>query len=98
MFGEKVKELRTGMGWTQQELGSKLQVSKQSVSNWENGNIMPSIELLIRISDLFQVTTDYILDRSSALSLDITELDSGQREIVSRIVAYFRNSKPVKKK
>lgn len=98
MFGEKVKELRTGMGWTQQELGNRLQVSKQSVSNWENGNIMPSIELLVRISDLFQVTTDYILDRADNLSLDITDLDSSQKDIVSRMVAYFRSTNPKKQK
>ena len=97
MFGEKVKELRTGIGWTQQELGNRLQVSKQSVSNWENGNIMPSRELLVRLSDLFQVTTDYILDRTSSMSLDITDLDAGQREIVSRMVTYFRNTNPSKK-
>ena len=97
MFGEKVKELRTGMGWTQQELGNRLQVSKQSVSNWENGNIMPSIELLVRISDLFQVTTDYILDRSSNMSLDITDLDSSQKEIIARMVAYFRGTNTSKK-
>ena len=97
MFGEKVKELRTGMGWTQQQLGDRLQVSKQSVSNWENGNIMPSIDLLLKISDLFQVTTDYILDRNNALTLDITDLDTSQKEIVARMVAYFRSTNPVKK-
>lgn len=91
MFGEKIKELRTNRGMTQQEMGNMLEVSKQSVSNWENGNIMPSIELLVRISDLFQVSTDYILDRDNNLTLDITDLDSSQKEIVARMVAYFRS-------
>jgi len=91
MFGDKIKELRNSRGWTQQELGNRLKVSKQSVSNWENGNIMPSIELLTRLSDLFQVSTDYILDREINLSLDITDLDSGQKEMISRLIDYFRN-------
>ena len=96
MFGEKVKELRTGMGWTQQEMGNRLKVSKQSVSNWENGNIMPSIDLLTKMADLFQVSTDYVLDRDQSLTLDISDLDNKQQEMVSRMVSYFRSiNKPL---
>ena len=40
-------------GYTQVSLAKKLGVSKQAVSNWENGNIQPSIDMLIRIADLF---------------------------------------------
>ena len=91
MFGDRVKELRTNQGWTQQELGNRLDVSKQSVSNWENGNIMPSIELLLRMSNLFQVSTDYLLDNNSSLTIDITDLDSEQRAMVQRMISYFRS-------
>ena len=91
MFGERIKELRNNHTWTQQELGDRLGVSKQSVSNWENGNIMPSIDVLVRMSDLFQTSTDYILDRENALSLDITDLDAEQKAMIQRMVRYFRN-------
>lgn len=91
MFGERVKELRTNQGWTQQELGNRLDVSKQSVSNWENGNIMPSIELLLRMANLFQVSTDYLLGNDSSLSIDITDLDTEQRAMVQRMITYFRS-------
>ena len=91
MFGERIKELRIHHTWTQQELGDKLGVSKQSVSNWENSNIMPSIDVLVRMSDLFQTSTDYILNRESDMMLDITDLDKEQQAMVQRMVRYFRN-------
>ena len=40
-------------GYTQVSLAQKLNVSKQAVSNWENGNIQPSIDMLIRLADRF---------------------------------------------
>ena len=91
MFGDRLKELRNNHTWTQQELGDRLGVSKQSVSNWENGNIMPSIDVLVRMSDLFQTSTDYILNRENDLTLDITDLDAEQKAMVQRMVRYFRN-------
>ena len=91
MFGDRIKELRNNHTWTQQELGDRLGVSKQSVSNWENGNIMPSIDVLVRMSDLFQTSTDYILNRENDLALDITDLDAEQKAMVQRMVRYFRN-------
>ena len=48
-------------GYTQVSLAQKLSVTKQAVSNWENGNIQPSIDMLVRLADLFSVTTDYLL-------------------------------------
>ncbi len=49
MFGDQIKELRQAAGLSQVQLAAKLNVSKQSVSNWENNNIMPSIDMLRRI-------------------------------------------------
>ncbi len=48
-------------GISQVELSKALGVSKQSVSNWENDNIQPSIEVLLKISKYFKVSTDYLL-------------------------------------
>ena len=66
ILSERIHELRMRQGYTQVSLAKKLGVSKQAVSNWENGNIQPSIDMLIRIADLFSVTTDYLLGRSGA--------------------------------
>lgn len=78
MFGEIIRQLRQARGIRQEELGRQLGVSKQSISNWENGNIMPSIEMLMRLADHFSVSTDYLLGRTGQKTLDITGLTEEQ--------------------
>ncbi|MFD2614975.1 helix-turn-helix domain-containing protein [Paenibacillus gansuensis] len=60
-FGSKLKGERMRKGWSQEELAEQLFVSRQSVSKWENGQNYPSIEMIIKISDLFHVTIDELL-------------------------------------
>jgi len=60
-FQEKLYRLRKKAGMTQAELAEKLQVSRQTISRWELGSAMPEIETLIAISDLFDVSLDYLL-------------------------------------
>ncbi|MGM7723426.1 helix-turn-helix domain-containing protein [Metabacillus sp. Hm71] len=60
-FAEKLKKGRKEKGWSQEELAEKLFVSRQSVSKWENGQNYPSIEIIIKLSDLFNVTIDELL-------------------------------------
>lgn len=57
-------ELRYKAGFTQDELAQKLGISKGSVAMWETNKRTPSTETLIRLADLFGVTTDYLLGRS----------------------------------
>jgi len=61
MLGQRINELRVAFGWNQVQLAEKLSISKQTVSNWENENIQPSVEMLVRIAKLFRVSTDYLL-------------------------------------
>ena len=61
MLGQRIKELRTIFGWNQVQLAEKLNITKQTVSNWENENIQPSVEMLVRLAKLFSVSTDYLL-------------------------------------
>ena len=53
MFGDVIKRLRTAHNFSQVRLAEELNVSKQTVSNWENNNILPSIEMLIKIVQFF---------------------------------------------
>ena len=72
MLGQRINELRAAFGWSQVEIAKKLNVAKQTVSNWENDNIQPSIEMLIRLSKIFNVSTDYLLglDDCQRISVD----------------------------
>lgn len=77
MLNEKIKELRLARGLSQVELAKKLSVTKQTVSNWENDNILPSIDMLIKLADFFNVSCDFILGRvpKSYLSTDGLSVD-----------------------
>lgn len=61
MLSKRINELRLSFGWTQVQLAEKLNITKQTVSNWENDNIQPSIEMLIRLTKIFNVSADYLL-------------------------------------
>lgn len=77
VLNEKIKELRASTGISQVTLAAELGVTKQCVSNWENDNIQPSVEMLVKIADYFEVSTDELLGRSreNTLSLDGLEPD-----------------------
>lgn len=74
MLNERIKELRTAMNISQVELGDMLGVSKQSVSNWENDNILPSVDMLMKIAKFFRVSCDYLLGMTSDKTINVSEL------------------------
>ncbi len=61
ILAEKIIDLRKKMGWSQEELAEKLGVSRQSVSKWEGAQSLPDMDKIIRMSEIFSVTTDYLL-------------------------------------
>lgn len=60
-FAEKLIELRKSKGWSQEELGEKLDVTRQTVSKWELGSTTPEMEKIALISELFGITTDELI-------------------------------------
>jgi transcriptional regulator with XRE-family HTH domain len=60
-FGEKLQKLRAREGMSQDRLAELLDVSRQAVSRWERDETMPETEKVVRISDCFHVTIDYLL-------------------------------------
>lgn len=96
MFANQIKYLRQTRELNQVQLAEKLGVAKQSVSNWENDNIMPSVEMLEKIADFFSVSTDYLLGRdgkntTDGTMIDVTGLSQLQIEHVKLIVEDFRD-------
>ena len=90
MFFERIKELRTSLGINQVEFGRKLHVTKQCISNWENGNIQPSIDMLIKICSVFHVSADYLLGLSNDCTLDVTGLTAEHILHIQNIVNDIR--------
>lgn len=75
-LGMRIRELRNKHSLTMEELGKKLGVTKTAIFNWENENRTPDKDSIIRISELFGVTTDYLLgvsDRENEMPYYINE-------------------------
>ncbi len=92
MFSERVKELRMSLGINQVEFGKRLSVSKQCVSNWENGNIQPSIDMLRKIAEKFSVSADYLLGLDDIRTIDVTGLTPEQILHIQNVVNDIVNS------
>lgn len=61
ILAEKIINLRKKNGWSQEELGQMLNVSRQSVSKWEGMQSIPDLEKIVKMSEIFGVTTDFLL-------------------------------------
>lgn len=90
MLGQRVNELRVSLGWSQVKLANELNVSKQTVSNWENGNILPSVDMLVRISNVFNVSVDYVLGLENIPRLDTEGLPKSVVAHLSMLIDDYR--------
>ena len=61
ILAEKITMLRKKNGWSQEDLAMKLDISRQSVSKWESTASIPDLDKLIKLSEIFGVSTDYLL-------------------------------------
>ena len=64
ILADKIIDLRKKAGWSQEELADKLGVSRQSVSKWEGAQSIPDMNKILQLSELFGVSTDYLLKDS----------------------------------
>ncbi len=60
-FKDRLVRLRKGRGLSQEELAAEINVSRQAISKWENGDAMPDVDKIISLADLFDVTIDWLL-------------------------------------
>lgn len=63
MIGKRLKELRIKKGLSQQELGSRIGVTKVSICGYENGSRIPSLENLANLAEELNTTSDYLMGR-----------------------------------
>ena len=75
ILADKIIDLRKKNGWSQEELAELLDVSRQSVSKWEGAQSVPDMTRIIRMSEIFGVTTDYLLKDDAELAV-VPESDS----------------------
>lgn len=61
ILADKIIYLRKKEGWSQEQLAEQLHISRQSVSKWESGMSIPDLDKILKMSQLFGVSTDYLL-------------------------------------
>lgn len=61
ILADKIIQLRKKSGWSQEELAAQMGVSRQSVSKWESGQSIPDLDKILKLSALFNVSTDFLL-------------------------------------
>lgn len=86
-LGEKIKEVRKQAGMSQEELSGKLGVSRSAVAKWECDKGIPDVDNLKMLSQLFDVSIDYLLDNGETLdkavikeSIDLSKYGKGSRK------------------
>lgn len=97
ILAEKIMELRKKNGWSQEELAFQMDVSRQSVSKWESGASIPDLERILKLSQLFGVSTDYLLKEEledlPAASPEVSENENGMRRITAEVAGEFMENK-----
>lgn len=92
-FGTKLKELRLQAGMTQKELAAKLDVTKSVVSYYELSERYPSPEVLIRLANIFHVSSDYLLGIERAKTIDVSDLDEEEIKLLYHTVEVLRRDR-----
>ncbi|MGF2924903.1 helix-turn-helix domain-containing protein [Lactococcus garvieae] len=86
-FGEKLKAVRKSKGLTQLELAKRLNASKGAISAYEQGITYPSVDVLIKICDILDTSSDYLLGISDEVTIKMSGLSEKQMESFLEFVA-----------
>lgn len=89
MIGEKIKELREANKFTQIELAQKLGATRSAVKAWELGVSIPSTQYIIKLAGIFNVSTDYLLENTYKITIDVSDLTEDQVQILCSLIKGF---------
>lgn len=90
MVADRIKQLRTSNNMTQTDLAKKLNITRSSVNAWEMGISIPSTTYIVELSQLFKVSTDYLLGLSNNITLDVSMLNNREVQMLYELVLYFK--------
>lgn len=92
-FGNRLKELRKQQGLTQQQLADRIGVTKSVISFYELKERAPSPEVLIKLSYIFHVSTDYLLGIERNKTVDVSGLEDEDIKAVQLVVDRLKNKR-----
>lgn len=89
-FGDRLKTLRSKHGMTQSQLAKKLDLTKSVISAYETGLRLPSYDVLINISKIYKVSTDYLLGVESNYEIDLSGLTEEESLAIKNLIETMR--------
>lgn len=105
-FGKRLRALRNNAGLTQEQLSKKLRLTKSVISAYENDIRMPSYDVLVALSRIFRVSTDYLLGASKqeadaisseSISVDLSGLSDDEIFAIKQLVRVIQEQKKTPK-
>ena len=89
-FGKRLRGLRIGRNMTQEALALQLNVTKSVISAYETGIRSPSYDIMLGISEVFSVSTDYLLGRERGKTIDVSGLQEKELQIVANLIQFLK--------
>jgi len=83
----RLRELRVNKHLRQEQVAKIIGVTKSTISAYENDLRQPSFEILLKLANLYCVSTDYLLGRTDTVSIDLTDLTAAEATLVTELVA-----------
>ncbi len=85
-LSEKIMKLRKAYGFSQDELAEKLGITRQSISKWELNQAMPDLDKVVKMAEIFDISTDYLLHPSATdeLMFKTSILEKQQKNILNQ--------------
>jgi len=94
MIADRIRTLRQKNNWSQTDLAGKLGITRSSVNAWELGISTPSTSIIIQLSNIFHVPSDYILEISNNPDIvNLEQLTEQEKEVVRKMLDCFMQSK-----
>ena len=87
ILADKIAELRKKNGWSQEELADKPEVSRQSISKWESAQSIPDMNRILKMSEVFGVSTDLLLKDNLEITDDRESVDAVEKYGNARAVS-----------
>ena len=91
MVCDTIKSLRETAGLSQSALAKRLGVSRSSVNAWEMGLSIPTAQYIVELSQLFHVSTDYLLGLNNTQAIYIDRLSQEEKQILYSLIHYFQD-------
>jgi len=105
-IGNRIILLRKDKNWSQIELAKQINASREIISRYERNESMPSIDMVVKLADVFGVTVDFLVGKSNSASFDketverindIQKMDGDTKAVLFNVIdTYIQNFKTKK--